>query len=71
MASTIRVTPKKRSTQGAKRPDVAASAVTPVPTREGIAQRAHELYESSGRPGGRDVEFWLEAERQLRESVKV
>ena len=35
------------------------------PTHEAIAKRAYELYEDSGRPGGRDVEFWLKAEREL------
>lgn len=38
-------------------------------THEQIAVRAHELYERSGRQHGRDVEFWLEAERQLREDL--
>jgi len=35
------------------------------PTYEAIAKRAYELYEDSGRPPGRDVEFWLKAEREL------
>jgi DUF2934 family protein len=37
------------------------------PAPEAIAKRAYELYEKSGRPDGRDVEFWLEAERELSE----
>jgi hypothetical protein len=36
-----------------------------TPTHDAIAKRAYELYEGSGRPDGRDVEFWLEAEREL------
>jgi hypothetical protein len=36
------------------------------PTHDEIAQRAYGLYEQSGRQSGRDAEFWLEAERQLR-----
>jgi hypothetical protein len=31
-----------------------------------IARRAYELFESSGWTHGRDIEFWLEAERQLK-----
>lgn len=33
---------------------------------DAIARRAHELWEQEGRPEGRAVEHWLEAERQLR-----
>lgn len=36
-----------------------------APNQETIAQRARELWESYGRPEGRDTEIWLEAERQL------
>jgi hypothetical protein len=41
---------------------------TPVsaPTYEQTADRARQLWEKNGTPEGRDVEFWLEAERQLR-----
>jgi hypothetical protein len=38
-------------------------------THEDIAVRAHALYVQSGYQGGREVEFWLEAERQLREDL--
>jgi hypothetical protein len=37
---------------------------------EAIARRAYELYASSGFQEGRDVEHWLEAERQLRKDPK-
>jgi len=37
---------------------------------DAIAQRAYELYASSGYEHGRDVEHWLEAERQLRKDPK-
>jgi len=33
---------------------------------EDIRERAHELWEAAGRPEGREEEFWLEAERQLK-----
>jgi hypothetical protein len=35
--------------------------------RPQIRARAYELWEDAGRPAGRDVEFWLEAERQVEE----
>ncbi len=35
------------------------------PTHEDIARLAYQLYLDSGCPENRDVEFWLEAERQL------
>ena len=33
-----------------------------------IKMRAHELWERAGRPAGRDLDFWLEAEREIRAS---
>jgi hypothetical protein len=36
-------------------------------TREEIRSRAHELWEQNGRPLGRDLEFWLQAESELSE----
>ena len=33
---------------------------------EAIAARAYDLFERSGHPHGRDIEFWLEAERELQ-----
>jgi hypothetical protein len=37
---------------------------------EAIAQRAYEIYAASGYQHDRDVENWLEAERQLRKESK-
>jgi Protein of unknown function (DUF2934) len=37
------------------------------PTKDEVAQRAYELFVSRGRTDGRDVEDWLEAERQLKQ----
>jgi hypothetical protein len=36
-------------------------------SKEEIRTRARELWEQNGRPVGRDVEFWLQAERELSE----
>ena len=35
-------------------------------TQEMIARRAREIWERKGRPAGRDIENWSEAEAQLR-----
>jgi len=35
------------------------------PLHRNIAERARRLWENYGRPEGRDVEIWLEAENQL------
>jgi hypothetical protein len=32
-----------------------------------VRARAYELWEQAGRPTDRDVEFWVEAERQIEE----
>ena len=36
-------------------------------SKPAIRARAHELWEQHGRPMGRDLEFWLQAERELSE----
>ena len=35
--------------------------------RQAISARAHELWEQNGRPPGRDLEFWLQAESEISE----
>jgi hypothetical protein len=39
--------------------------------RPRVKARAYELWEEAGRPAGRDVEFWLEAERQVKQRLEV
>jgi hypothetical protein len=34
-----------------------------------IRERAHQIWEEQGRPEGRDLEHWHEAERQLHEGL--
>jgi Protein of unknown function (DUF2934) len=38
------------------------------PNEEKIRVRAREIWEENDRPVGRDVEFWLQAEREFREA---
>jgi len=37
-----------------------------IPTHEQITRRAYEIFIERGQPEGRDLEHWLEAEKQLR-----
>ena len=37
------------------------------PSQNRIRRRARQIWEQNGRPSGRDEEFWLQAERELRE----
>jgi hypothetical protein len=38
------------------------------PNQDKIRARAREIWEENGRPTGRDLEFWLQAEREFREA---
>ena len=38
-------------------------------SEEDIRKKARELWEAAGKPDGKDQEFWLEAERQLKEAM--
>ena len=37
----------------------------PVATKEEITALAYQIWDKAGRPAGRDLEFWLQAEDQL------
>ena len=41
------------------------------PTHEEISERAHQLWERAGKPAGQDHDFWLQAERELKEMKDV
>jgi hypothetical protein len=41
------------------------------PDHKRIRQRAHEIWDENGRPAGRDLEFWLEAEREFQDAEKL
>ena len=45
----------------------AGAALSAQPTYDEIAQVAYERYISRGRSDGRDLDDWIEAERELRE----
>jgi hypothetical protein len=41
-----------------------------IPLEEQIRQRAHELYLQRGCEDGKDVEDWLQAEAEIRETLE-
>ena len=50
---------------GAFNPQEAEAQQASAVDADAIAHRAYEIYESRGRIDGRDVEDWLQAEREL------
>jgi len=64
--------PVRRTKVAARAPRTARPVAPglPAPGRAQIAGRAYELYAQSGHQPGREVEFWLEAERQLERGPK-
>ena len=38
------------------------------PDEANIRNRAREIWEENGRPAGRDLEFWLQAEREFQDA---
>ncbi len=51
----------KKTTATAPQPTFGQDA----PARNSVALRSYLLWEQAGRPQGRDVEFWLQAESEL------
>ena len=43
--------------------------VNAAPSRDEIAQRAYEIYVARGRAEGRELEDWVQAERELLEKA--
>ena len=63
---------KKASGNGATQPEMTQSSSKPVSSvfngdfEEQVRRRAYEIYESQGRPHGRDQEHWQQAEAEVR-----
>ena len=71
MEHTSKIGTRKRPAAPAASPVKSAPSRRQSPTHEEIALRARELFLQSGCQPGRDVEFWLEAEHQLRGGLKT
>ena len=54
-----------RPTTGAAPTISTASGGTKTPAHDQIAKRAYEIWIAKGRPAGRDLENWQQAEREL------
>ena len=63
---TNRAKVEDRAATTAHGPDEHRSEAPRVPSHDEIAMRAHEIYLSRGASPGRDLDDWLEAERELR-----
>ena len=59
--TTLKAVAKTTATAGAVRRDIASDS---------IASRAYSLWENAGRPHGRDMEFWFQAEQQLKVEIR-
>lgn len=63
--------PRTATSSAAPRVRKPASSARAKLSHHDIAARAHDLYVRSGFEGHREVEFWLEAERQLKKGIKL
>ena len=43
----------------------------PLPRMNRIAKRAHELYEARGGRDGKDLDDWLQAEREIDDEIEA
>lgn len=80
--TAVKAATKPTKTAAASKPRTATSSAAPrvrkpassafaTLSHHDIAARAHDLYVQSGFEGHREVEFWLEAERQLKKGIKL
>ena len=67
-AAATSASPRHKSTVKAASPKAPAKQPKRVITTEVIASHAYILWEKAGRPQGRDVEYWLQAEKELKQS---
>ena len=68
---TLKTATKGEPKTAARRTRKTTTKELRLPSHDEIAARARQLFEASGHAGGRDAEFWLEAERQLSEELNT
>ena len=66
-AAVKKIATKRTSTKAKPAATVAAPRREITITTETIAAHAYTLWEKDGRPHGRDLEYWLQAEKQLKQ----
>ena len=69
--TTTNATPKPRARATTSATRTPKSTVPAPPSHDEIARLAHELYVQSGFQAGREVEFWLEAEKRLQSGLQL
>lgn len=57
--------PKKSAPATAAPAAVAPAAAKSAPTPEQISARAHKIWIEAGKPEGKSLDHWLQAEREL------
>jgi hypothetical protein len=62
---------KKSTKNVVAMPIAAAPFPSPAPNRDDVARRAFELFCERGAQDGYDVQDWLQAERELRETAST
>lgn len=65
---------KVKAVATAAKPAKKIKAATPAPrpiTTEVISARAFTLWDRAGRPHGRDLDFWFQAENQLKQETQA
>lgn len=76
-AAKAKTTAAKPAKTPAKKPVKATSSATKTVaarkeiTPDIISARAYTLWEQAGRPQGRDLEYWLQAEAQLKQETQA
>jgi hypothetical protein len=68
MATTI---PERKAQGESRETNEIRNAARLNDPNDAIARRAYELYEQRGRMPGRDVDDWLQAEHDVRQSRSV
>ncbi len=70
--SSMGSTAANRSDSGSRTPSIATQTAKPAtgprpdtPSQEQIAKRAYEIWVARGKPQGKDLENWRQAEREL------
>lgn len=71
-ASSTVTTASSRADSGSRSPSIANNTAKPAtgsridtPSHEQIAKRAYEIWVARGKPQGKDLENWRQAEREL------
>ena len=66
---TRKATNSKKKNPAPKTTEPNSAEVTPLyPAHEDVQGRAYEIYLSQGRTDGRDLDNWLQAERELSQA---